>query len=92
MFTKLGNQWVRHTDFEVSVIDKDFMLYREGNHSVKIYKEAAFEPYRLSISLSEIKFWDEPYSSVAITDNEKEQMRINIEAAWAFLDTPTEFV
>jgi hypothetical protein len=91
MFTKLGNQWVKHHDFEVMTLDKDFILYIENDHSIRIYSEPAFDPYRLSINISEIKCWDKPENE-AINSAKIDEIASNIKAAWNFLGVECEFV
>lgn len=78
MFTKINKQGVRSDQgFEVQVVDRFTIEYREGGKTMSIYVEGDKE------MLSDYLFskWDPPFSHVAVPEEKQKQIRQNFNAA-----------
>jgi hypothetical protein len=92
MFTKLGNQWVKHHDFEVMTLDKDFMLYiSKGITRLESTRSLHLIHIGYRSIFQKLKCWDKPENE-AINSAKIDEIASNIKAAWNFLGVECEFV
>jgi hypothetical protein len=83
MFTPINKQGVKSDQgFEVQVVDRFTIEYREGGKTMSIYVEGDKE------MLSDYLFskWDPPFSHIQIPEERQKQIRQNFNAALKALD------
>ena len=78
MFTRTNKQGVRSSDgFEVQVVDRFTIQYREGGKTMSVYVEGD----RHFLSDDVFAKWDPPFSHLEISAEKRKQIRKNFNAA-----------
>jgi hypothetical protein len=68
--------------YSVEVLDRTYLLYREGDRSARVGSEILSSPIGLVMYASTLKRWEPPHEQEAVDDVERRRILDNIQKAF----------
>jgi hypothetical protein len=90
-FTRSTNLIESSKGFQVQVLGRAGLLYREDDHVMSISSEVQMPPAGMIVYTASISRWEPPYEREALLDSRKGEIIDNIQRAFEFTGVDVEF-